>query len=121
MTQIEVKPEIQLEIPPILPELTQYLIEARGFVERGWCKKSYINTIGSVCAVGGLEASERKKYGRFICTPFFTKARQLLQQSIPAHFAYQGTESYNDSLSTTKQDILDLYDRAIQLSLEEAE
>lgn len=119
MTQIEVKPEIQLEIPPILPELTQYLMEARGFVERAWCQRDYINPLGAVCAVGGLEAAEMKKYGRFVCSLFYTQARQLLQQSIPTHWAYLAIESYNDSPLTTQQDILDLYDRAIQLSLEE--
>src|SRR4051794_29615462 len=89
------------------------LIAARAEVERGWCKYYLTNhATGNVCAVGALYRAA----GEDVSAPSggglkTVKAlRRILQDALgPARLV----TCFNDHPSTTKADVIALYDRAI--------
>jgi hypothetical protein len=99
-----------------LPIVVEKLLEGRARIEKGWCRglyftKYYNEDHSSFCALGAL--------GMGWEVPPETRPLGLdyLQEALGDKGL--SVTDYNDSLKTTKADILALYDRAIELALEE--
>jgi hypothetical protein len=82
-----------------LSPVTQALIAGRRRIEEGWCQ-GVMRTWGAVCAVGAISRNP--------------KALEVLQRAI-GEGCY--IPKWNDMPGRSKEDVLDLYDRAIALSL----
>lgn len=105
-------------------KVSSQLKKARALVNKGWTKgrlKVYNNNGCSYCAIGALNEvtsvtdniydTVNEYY--WPCCNYLIEALKLIDRP-----HYQGTrvEFYNDHPSTTKQNILDLYDVAIKLA-----
>jgi hypothetical protein len=92
---------------PVSP-VTQMLIDGRQQLQRGWCQR-IMRRRGSVCLIGSLA---------IVDFDVFAQAEKLLLNAIRA-FGYPHTSvaDFNDDLTRTKEQVLEVYDRAIELSL----
>ena len=87
--------------------IVEVLLQARADVEANWCQG--FGQEGQVCA---LQALWNTKIGRY------EEAGSFLIKALPQIWAVRGgIITYNDDKTTTKADILALYDRAIELAL----
>lgn len=94
---------------PVVSAVSQCLIDGRARVARGWCKDRLRSEYGDVCAIGALypgSLSDR--------SPELEAAARLLGECLGG--PVYAVSPYNDLPSTTKADILSLYDRAIEKS-----
>lgn len=106
------------------------LIKAKDIVEKGWCKNSLFRDANGkairsteytdgchVCAIGAMKIAalninfQSGEYSKALKalgkeTPMWPEDYQLRGMQMPI-------DSFNDQSTTTKQDILNLYDRAI--------
>jgi hypothetical protein len=88
--------------------VTQMLMEARQQVELGWCQHS-MRQRGSVCMIGALEIDD---YTQFI------GAEALLLEAIGSlGHSHSSVAAFNDDLGRTKNEVLKVYDRAIEKSM----
>jgi hypothetical protein len=83
----------------------EMLLKARGLIEENWCKGPSHGP--AVCAVEALWKIAKGS----------SFAVDWLQKALPAPWV--SVIPYNDHPDTTKADILALYDRAIDLALED--
>jgi hypothetical protein len=88
--------------------LTQMLMEAREQLDQGWCQHR-TRQRGSACMIGSLEISD---YDAFI------EAERLLLGAIrDLGHSQVSVPAFNDAPARTKQQVLQVYDRAIQRSM----
>ena len=91
------------------------LKEARDLLNKGWTKGMYTDMNGAYCAVGALRQVATGDYGLEHVVP-------MLFECIPNHPSefrewwnqWDEIVSFNDRLSTAKEDVLALFDCAIQ-------
>jgi hypothetical protein len=84
------------------------LIAARAEVEKGWCKYTLERGTGEVCAIGALRRVKAK--GEVLGSGVV----QALTEALPRPFrASVEIANFNDLSTTTKADVLALFDRAI--------
>ena len=88
--------------------VTQMLMEARQQVEQGWCQHS-MRQRGSVCMIGALDIDD---YSQFI------NAEAMLLQAIRSlGHSHASVAAFNDDLGRTKNQVLKVYERAIERSM----
>jgi len=88
--------------------VTQMLMEARQQVAQGWCQHS-MRQRGSVCMIGALDIDD---YSQFI------DAEALLLATIRSlGHSHGSVAAFNDDLGRTKDQVLKVYDRAIERSM----
>ena len=76
----------------VVSPVSQMLREGREQVQRGWCQR-IMRQRGSVCMIGSLEAIDDLGY------------------------SYSTVAAFNDDFCRTKEQVLEVYDRAIELSM----
>lgn len=96
---------------PIVSAVSKCLIDGRARVARGWGKGRLRAENGDVCPIGALYSGALSDTG-----PVISIAARLLWECLGG----QSVSLYNDLPSTTKADILSLYDRAIEKSRSES-
>lgn len=125
---IEVRPQVEqetghsIDIPPVLPAHVQILLEARTLISdpKHWTQGNYYNH-GAYCAVGAVShfARKRKNYrkNRTLAVGLLAKA---VKKYLKQYFLQREIEfvtSYNDSRN--HEEVLALFDKAIELYLKE--
>ena len=87
--------------------VTQMLLEGKQQVQRGWCQQ-VMRRRGSACMIGSLT----------ICDfDVFVEAEKLLLEAIGGFgHSYRSVAEFNDDVTRTKEQVLEVYDRAIELS-----
>jgi hypothetical protein len=88
--------------------VTQMLIEGKRQVTSGWCQGA-MRQRGSACMIGSLTVSDFE---------LFSNAEALLLEAIrKLGYPHSSVAGFNDDLHRTKQQVLEVYDRAIADSL----
>lgn len=88
------------------------LRRARDIVAKGWCPRGLYDELGNVCAVGAVNiACEGHLHVRSKPTSRRDEALRALIRHLPG--SWQEVYRYNDDPSTTHQDILNLFDKAL--------
>lgn len=88
--------------------VTRMLVEGKRQVEQGWCQHA-TRQRGAVCMIGSFTIEDHA---------LFTKAEGLLLQAIGSlGYRHATVAQFNDDALRTKQQVLDIYDRAIQRSM----
>ena len=87
--------------------VTQMLIDGRDRVQSGWCQQT-MRQRGSVCMIGSLRI---KDFDAFV------KAEGLLLNAVSLlGYPQRTVRDFNDDMSRTKGQVLEVYDKAIELS-----
>jgi hypothetical protein len=104
-----------------MTDVLDVLIAARAEVAKGWAKGAdyagWTSSEGGVCAMGGIYRSAKTDECRY--ADLYGAAASALAPHVPADFEcayYSGPAmvgEFNDHPSTTKADVLALFDRAI--------
>jgi hypothetical protein len=90
------------------PLVTQMLIEGRQRLENGWSQR-VMRQRGSVCMIGSLAITDYE---------VFALAEQLILAAIhESGHTYSSVVAFNDDLCRTKEEVLEVYDTAIALSM----
>jgi hypothetical protein len=88
--------------------VTQMLIDGRQKLQRGWCQW-IMRQRGSACMIGSLAITDFETF----CT-----AEKLILEAIDdLGYSHSSVVSFNDDLFRTKDEVLKVYDRAIELSM----
>jgi len=88
--------------------LTDMLVEARQQLDQGWCQHR-ARQRGSACMIGSLAIADYD---------VFVEAERVLLDAIrDLGHPQASVVAFNDALGRTKQQVLDVYDRAIRRSL----
>lgn len=83
------------------------LRRARSYIEQGWCKGRLEDDDGNVCMYGAIErASPRRKRGPY----------DLIRKAVFDAGWIDEASTFNDYKSTTKSDVLAVFDRAIVMA-----
>ncbi len=105
-------------------EVKKFLTEARVLIqdEKSWCKKSPARNKRGIgvfvdspeacqfCAIGALAKVAEANHGRFENNLVYTMALDHLSKQLE----WRPITDFNDDPKTTHQDILSLFDKAIQ-------
>lgn len=102
----------------------EILAKAKGFVEEGWCQNSY-DTGDRVCAIGALERAAEVKDMRFrgkdaLTHPLYAvlmRAKKTLYPEDREPFI----QWWNDEARRKKEQVVCLFQKAIELVIEESE
>jgi len=87
--------------------VTQMLVEGKDRVQKGWCQQT-MRQRGSVCMTGSLMISDFDA---------FVQAESLLLRAMKLlGYSQRTVRDFNDDMSRTKGQVLEVYDRAIELS-----
>lgn len=95
-------------------KVSEFLAQARDELFKGWTKGAYQNTQGQVCAIGAIERVALSTME----IEAAAKAQQAINEKALEVYGMDIVQSVNDDRSTTKQDVLDLFDKSI-IGLEE--
>lgn len=106
----------------------QVAVRARRLIEKGWCRDEWARTAEgggcpysssaarSFCALGAIYRAAIDVGAELPPNPFWTEWAGTL----PSSFEFAGDANWNDARSTSKQDVLERFDRVIEaLSAEE--
>lgn len=86
--------------------VTQMLIEGKDRVQSGWCQEA-MRQRGSVCMIGSLSIRDFDA---------FVQAEDLLLNAINLlGYSQRTVRDFNDDSSRTKGQVLEVYDKAIEL------
>lgn len=99
--------------------LSEILTNARDRINNGWCKGAYADGEGNYCAMGALGEAAKMQSG--LLSDDYARAYTHLNGQLPAFgFSTQDQDvvDFNDDEMTTKQDVLDLFTKAINSALE---
>lgn len=104
---------------------SELIADARDELSMGWTQRTIMNSnTGSVCAVGALRRATLNNI-QHGAAALFAKARQTLNlkaremaADVGIGYPLAGVENFNDFNGTGKQDMLNLFDKAI-IGLEE--
>jgi|SRR5690242_12698165 hypothetical protein len=88
--------------------LTRLLADGRQHLDQGWCQHR-TRQRGSACMVGSLGISNYEE--------FIAAERLLLKAIVALGHTQSSIAQFNDAPGRTKQQVLEVYDRAIQQSL----
>lgn len=92
--------------------IVQKLTEARALIEQGWCQGDYYEDSDcgtKYCAVGAIRAAaEDQSY--FYCLDYLGQVLGMITASLC------NVPNWNDAPGRTQQEVLALYDRAIDLA-----
>lgn len=87
--------------------VTQMLIEGKDRVQSGWCQQT-MRQRGSVCIIGSLRIRDFDA---------FLEAEGVLLNAVNLlGYPQRTVRDFNDDMSRTKAQILEVYDKAIELS-----
>jgi hypothetical protein len=87
--------------------VTRMLVESKRQVEQGWCQHA-MRQRGSVCMIGSFTIEDYA---------LFTEAEGLLLQAIGSlGYRHCTVAQFNDDPQRTRQQVLEVYDRAIERS-----
>jgi hypothetical protein len=88
--------------------VTRMLVEGRQKVEQGWCRQA-MRQRGAVCMIGSFTIDDYA---------LFREAEALMLNSIASlGFAHASVAAFNDDALRTKDQVLAVYDRAIERSM----
>ena len=88
--------------------VTRMLVQSRQKVEQGWCQHA-MRKRGSVCMIGSFTIEDYTA---------FTKAEGHLLGAIRSlGYPHISVAQFNDDFQRTKQQVLDVYDLAIERSM----
>ena len=96
-------------------KVSEVLTEARAEVEKGWYQGGYEDGYGGVCALGAIRRVVAKTIHPFLC---YQDAHFPLAEKLQEIYGFDSISQFNDEPTTTKQDVLDLFDKTI-IGLEE--
>jgi len=92
----------------ILSPVTHMLIDGRQRVQNGWSQRA-MRQRGSVCMIGSLTITDYE---------VFAIAEKLMLEAIhELRYTYSSVVAFNDDLRRTKEQVLEVYDIAIALSM----
>lgn len=95
-------------------KVSEFLAQARDELFKGWTKNHYRNGEGQVCAIGAIErvalSTMAIEEAAAAQAEINAKAREIHGVEMVQHL--------NDSMGTSKQDMLDLFDKTV-IGLEE--
>lgn len=92
----------------------KFLKEARALVDANWIKGTY-KSGESYCAIGAVEEIDDREYEKAGYTNRIRPtASKRLREALPR--GYTSVVAFNDAKKTTKQDVLDLFTRAMRAS-----
>jgi hypothetical protein len=96
-----------------MTDVLDVLIAARAEVEKGWTQYTLSDGTGNVCAVGAVyrAAGDHDLFGSPSLAVF--NAAEAARDVLEGALAGWHLPSFNDHPSTTKADVLALFDRAI--------
>ena len=87
--------------------VTQMLTDGKEKVQRGWCQH-IMRQRGSACMIGSLAIDD---------FDVFAEVEQLMLETIhDLGYSHSSVANFNDDLYRTKQQVLEVYDRAIESS-----
>lgn len=104
-------------------EAVKFFQDAKQEIEKGWCQGTLEDQRGRVCALGARSRIVKRKWGRFESLPlekrndFAEEAEytlKILCDALP--MGGMSIPIYNDTPGRTKQEILDLFDRASEIA-----
>jgi hypothetical protein len=95
-------------------KVSEFLAQARDELFKGWTKGSYQNSVGQVCAIGAIE---RVAMNTMAIEEAARAQAAINAKALEVHGVSQ-VQHINDSQATSKQDMLDLFDKAV-IGLEE--
>ncbi len=87
--------------------LTQILVDGRQRLDQGWCQHR-ARQRDSACMIGALVISDYEE--------FVAAERLLLDAIVALGYPQSSIAQFNDAPERTKQQVLQVYDRAIQQS-----
>ena len=87
--------------------VTQMLIEGKDRVQSGWCQQT-MRQRGSVCMIGSLRIRD--------CDACVQAEGLLLSAVNLLGYSHGTVRDVNDDMSRTKWQVLEVYDKAIELS-----
>ena len=88
--------------------VTRMLVEGRQKLDQGWCQQA-TRKRGSVCMIGSFTIEDYAA---------FTRAEGLLLRAIGSlGYPHASVAQFNDDFQRTKQQVLDVYDLAIERSM----
>lgn len=104
---------------PVTNPVIEALRAGRARVERGWCQGVLYHE-GAVCALGGISRATDPALMKYDTASF--QAADLLTRALDgsAGDGVWTVSVWNDAPERTQSDVLALYDRAIELAVEEA-
>jgi hypothetical protein len=82
---------------------SEVLRDAMKHVEAGWCKGQYDDNKGNVCAVGALRKVAAQED---VCWDVYVTAGSRMIQFLGYEGSMLDIVDWNDSIATTKQDVL---------------
>ena len=90
-------------------KVSEFLAQARDELFKGWTKNKYQNGQGQVCAIGAIERVAMNT----MAIEEAGKAQEAINaKALEVHGVSQ-VQHVNDSMGTSKQDMLDLFDKCI--------
>jgi len=98
---------------------SEILSDARGRLDRGWCQGTSADEHGNLCAMAAVSAAVlyAKQLGVETHT-VFPHPSDALSEKVKEFGSYETVVQFNDDPRTSKQDVLNLFDKAI-LGLQE--
>lgn len=92
-------------------ELVALLRDAKANVEKGWCKKTFEDKQGNVCALGAL-GYRHDTGGVHYPDPVRRKAGNKLAKLVGVNY-FGDIAGWNDNPNRTYQQVKDVFDRAL--------
>lgn len=96
---------------------SKILSDARGRLDRGWCQRVGADEHGNLCAVAAVGVAESAAIGLGV-SPTIPYPVDALYEKLKEFGSYQTLVEFNDDPHTSKQDVLNLFDKTI-LGLQE--
>jgi len=91
----------------IISPVTQMLVDGRDRVQSGWCQQT-MRQRDSVCMIGSLRVTDFDT---------FMQAENLLLNAVSRlGYSQRTVRDFNDDASRTKEQVMAVYDEAIELS-----
>lgn len=95
-------------------KVSEFLAQARDELFKGWTKGSYQNEDGQCCAIGAIERVAMNT----MAIEEAGKAQEAINAKAREVHGVSQVQHINDSMGTSKQDMLDLFDKTV-IGLEE--
>jgi hypothetical protein len=90
-------------------KVSEFLGEARDELNKGWTQRAYQNGDGEVCAIGAIERVAMRNLDTIQAAAEAQREIQSKAQEVYGKYV----QAFNDASTTSKQDVLDLFDKAI--------
>jgi hypothetical protein len=93
-------------------EVTELLEAGLAKVKKGWCQHDWIKINGDVCALGAIGYRYDSLDSDIIRRTARDVLLTLIQEKRPGYFQ---VGDWNDAKTRTKQDVIELYERAVEV------